>query len=81
MSFNTLQGEQVDIFSFADNTEEQALLAASVGDIALEPLMDVDLESVAGIFVPPQAHNAPTAAFNSRQAQLSPAFQSFIPQM
>ncbi len=81
MSFNTLQGEQVDIFSFTDSAEEEALLALSVGDMVLEPLVDVDLGSVVGNLVPPQGDNAPTAAFNSRQSQLQAAFQSFVPQL
>ena len=81
MSFNTLQGDQVDVFSFVDDAEEQALLAFSMGDVAVAPLMEVDLESVAANVVPPQGDNVPTAAFNSRQAQMPPAFQSYVPKM
>lgn len=76
MSFNTLQSEQVDVFSFVDSAEADALFASSTGEIALEPLMEVDLGSATANVVPPQGDNVPTAAFRSSEAVVMAAFQS-----
>lgn len=71
MSFNTLSPELQGF-----GAEDFELFASPLGEVAIQPLMDVDLESVANSIVPPQGENAPTAAFNSRMNQLAPAFQS-----
>jgi hypothetical protein len=77
MSLNTLEGAPVAIEEFFD-LEQDSIDAFAFGEIALEPLVEVDLASVASDVTTPQGEAIATAAFNSSQNMPEAAFQSFV---
>lgn len=74
MSFNTLEGTPIEIDEFF--LEQDSMDASALGKFALDPLMDVDLASVANDVSTPQGDAVATAAFNSHLSLAAAAFQS-----
>lgn len=78
MSFNTLEGAPVELNELF--FEQDPIDTFALGELALEPLMEVDFASVASKVSTPQGDAAPTAAFNSQVSLVPPAFQSYVQQ-
>lgn len=76
MSFNTLEGTPVEVDEFF--LEQDSMDVFALGELALEPLMEVDLASVVGQVTTPQGDAIATAAFNSHMNLVPAAFQSYV---